>query len=103
MKNVIPETPMEIRVEKALDAIYVCCFGNDTIEEEDEGLLCIMLNSVFPSVGKPDLHRIVSSMVKEIAAGERTNYPEPKSLSKEAIERQKKDLEFLQQNRENTS
>ncbi|XP_074557364.1 photosystem I assembly factor PSA3, chloroplastic [Curcuma longa] len=103
MKSAVLETPMEIRVEKALDAIYVCCFGNDTIEEEDERLLCNMLNSIFPSIGKPEIDKIVSSMVKEIATGVRTNYPEPKSLSKEAIERQKKDLEFLQQNRENSS
>lgn len=43
---------MEIRAEKALDAIYVCCFGRDPIEEEDERLLSIMLNAVFPTVGQ---------------------------------------------------
>ncbi|THU68438.1 hypothetical protein C4D60_Mb08t03890 [Musa balbisiana] len=98
-----PEIPMEIRIEKALEAIYVCCFGKDTIEDEDVRLLCTILHAVFPSVGKQEVDRIVSSMVKQIATGERTNYPEPKSLSKEAVERQMKDLEFLQQKSENSS
>ncbi|PHU11507.1 hypothetical protein BC332_18437 [Capsicum chinense] len=34
-----PKIPMEIRAKKALDAIHVCCFGRDLIEEEDEKLL----------------------------------------------------------------
>ena len=29
---------MVVRAEKALDAIYVCCFGRDGIDEEDERL-----------------------------------------------------------------
>ncbi|CAD5163220.1 unnamed protein product [Musa acuminata subsp. malaccensis] len=103
LKAATPEIPMEIRIEKALEAIYVCCFGKDTIEEEDVRLLCNMLHAVFPSVRKQEIDRIVSSMVNQIATGERTNYPEPKSLSKEAIERQMKDLEFLQQKSENSS
>ncbi|WOK93543.1 hypothetical protein Cni_G02243 [Canna indica] len=52
MMATVPEIPMVIRVEKALEAIYICCFGQDPIEEEDVRLLCIMLNVVFPSVGQ---------------------------------------------------
>ncbi|EHA8588588.1 photosystem I assembly factor PSA3, chloroplastic [Cocos nucifera] len=103
LKAAIPEIPMEIRAEKALEAIYVCCFGKDPIEEEDQRLLVIMLNSVFPSVGKSEMDRMVSSMAKQIAAGERTSYPEPKPLSKEAVQRQMKDLELLKQKRKNSS
>ncbi|KAM3324336.1 hypothetical protein P3S67_005487 [Capsicum chacoense] len=33
-----PKIPMEIRDEKALDAIYVCCFGRGLIGEKDEKL-----------------------------------------------------------------
>ncbi|WOL03150.1 hypothetical protein Cni_G11870 [Canna indica] len=103
MKGAVPEIPMVVRVEKALEAIYICSFGNDPIEEEDVRLLGIMLNVVFPSVGKPEIDRLVTSMAEQISTGQRTNYPEPKSLSKEAVERQMKDLEFLQQNKENSS
>ncbi|KAM3361380.1 photosystem I assembly factor PSA3, chloroplastic-like [Capsicum galapagoense] len=38
-----PKIPLEIRTEKALDAIHVCCFGRNLIEEEDEKLLITML------------------------------------------------------------
>ncbi|XP_010925423.1 photosystem I assembly factor PSA3, chloroplastic [Elaeis guineensis] len=103
VKAAIPEIPMEIRVEKALEAIYVCCFGKDPIEEEDQRLLVIMLNAVFASVGKSEIDRIVSSMAKQIAAGERRSYPEQKPLSKEAVQRQMKDLELLKQKRKNSS
>ncbi|XP_073007630.1 photosystem I assembly factor PSA3, chloroplastic [Typha latifolia] len=95
-----PDIPMEIRVEKALEAIFVCCFGQDPVEEEDVKLLCIMLNGVFPSVGRSNIDSIVSSMAKKLSAGERS-YTGQKTLSKEAAQRQMKDLEFLRQNREN--
>jgi hypothetical protein len=87
---------MEIRAEKALEAIYVCCFGKDPIEEEDERLLCTMLNAVFPSVGGKEVERIVASLARQVAAGEK-NFPGQRKLSKEAVQRQLKDLEFLQQ------
>jgi len=72
-------------VEKALEAIYVCCFSRDPIQEEDVRLLCIMLNAVFPSIGKSEIDRMVTSMAKQVADGER-DYPEPKTLSKEAVQ-----------------
>lgn len=31
-----PTIPMELRVEKALEGIYACCFRRGVIEEEDE-------------------------------------------------------------------
>lgn len=99
----IPKIPMEVRVEKALDAIYVCCFGRDLVEEEDVRLLCIMLNAVFPSVGKSKIEELIATMAKQVADGERTNYPEPKTFSKEAVQRQMKDLQFLQQNNDKSS
>ncbi|CAK9161333.1 unnamed protein product [Ilex paraguariensis] len=96
-----PSVPMEIRAEKALEAIYVCCFGRDTIENEDERLLCIILNAVFPSVGPPEINRIVKDKAKIVAEeGEEDKYPEPKRLSKEAVQLQMKDLEFLKQKTE---
>ncbi|XP_077221309.1 calcium homeostasis regulator [Tasmannia lanceolata] len=95
-----PEIPTEIRAEKALEAIYVCCFGRDPIEEEDERLLCIMLNAVFRSVGKSEMERIVKAKAKQIAEGGLENSPEPKALSKEAVKLQMKDLQFLKQNTE---
>lgn len=90
---------MEIRAEKALEAIYVCCFGKDPIEDEDERLLQIILGAVFPSVQQPEIERIVKEKsTKAAEGGENNNYPEPKPLSKEAIELQMKDLQFLKQN-----
>ncbi|KAJ6800735.1 uncharacterized protein M6B38_201730 [Iris pallida] len=99
-----PEIPMALRVEKAMEGIYICCFGRDPIEEEDVRLLNIMLSAVFPSVDESDIDRIVTTMAKQVADGERaTSYPEPKALSKEAVQRQMKDLQFLQQNSDNSS
>lgn len=89
---------MEIRAEKALEAIYVCCLGKNPIEEEDEKLLSIMLNSVFPTVGQSVVERIVQEKVKQLAEGsELTKFAEPKALSKEAVQQQLKDLQFLKQ------
>ena len=98
--NVPPPTvPMEVRTEKALEAIYVCCFGKDPIQEEDERLLCVVLNTVFPSVGQPEITRIVNEKARKVAeGGEEDQYPEPKPLSKEAVQLQMKDLQFLKQN-----
>ncbi|GAV74621.1 hypothetical protein CFOL_v3_18101 [Cephalotus follicularis] len=96
-----PTIPMEIRVEKALEAIYVCCFGKDPIEEDDERLLIIMLSAVFPSVGQPEMQRIVKEKAKKVAQGKYDNMvPEPKPLSKEAVQMQMKDLKFLRENSE---
>ncbi|CAI9763202.1 unnamed protein product [Fraxinus pennsylvanica] len=54
----VPSILMEVRAEKALEAIYVCCFGIDPLEEEDdERLLSIMLNAVFPTVGWPRIEK----------------------------------------------
>ncbi|XAR51856.1 hypothetical protein NMG60_11006618 [Bertholletia excelsa] len=91
-----PTVPMNVRAEKALEAIYVCCFGGDAMEEQDERLLGIMLNAVFPSVGQSEITRIVKDKARKIAEGrEEEKIPEPKPLSKEAIEKQMKDLQFL--------
>uniref|UniRef100_A0A7N0VEF2 Photosystem I assembly factor PSA3, chloroplastic n=1 Tax=Kalanchoe fedtschenkoi TaxID=63787 RepID=A0A7N0VEF2_KALFE len=96
-----PTIPMEIRVEKALDAIYVCCFVKDLIEEEDERLLTIMLSAVFPSVKQSDIQRIIKEKAMRVAQGiDDQNVSEPKPLSKEAVELQMKDLQFLKQNSE---
>ncbi|KAF2603950.1 hypothetical protein F2Q70_00026767 [Brassica cretica] len=40
-----PTIPMELRVEKALEGIYACCFRRGVIEEEDEKLLLVMLTA----------------------------------------------------------
>ncbi|XP_068643497.1 photosystem I assembly factor PSA3, chloroplastic-like [Aristolochia californica] len=100
LKASIPEIPMEVRAEKALEAIYVCCFGKDPIEEEDMRLLQIILNAVFPSVGQAEVDRIVCSKAKLVAEGEGQNYPEPLPFPKEAVQLQMKDLQFLKQNKE---
>ncbi|MQM11874.1 hypothetical protein Taro_044786 [Colocasia esculenta] len=97
LKAPTPDIPMGVRAEKALEAIYVCCFGQDLVEEDDIRLLSVMLNAVFPSVGQPEIDRLVSTKAKQIAEGERISYPEPKPLPKEAVEVQMKDLEFLKQ------
>ncbi|KAK9113780.1 hypothetical protein Syun_020577 [Stephania yunnanensis] len=102
LKVETPSISMEIRAEKALEAIYVCCFSKDPIEKDDERLLSAMLNAVFPSVGLSEIGRIVSEKVKRIAeGGEINNLPEPKPLPQEAIRLQMKDLQFLKQNSEN--
>lgn len=96
-----PTVSMEVRAEKAVEAIYVCCFGKDPIEEEDERLLCVMLNAVFPSVGQQEMTRIVKEKARKVAEGsEEDQVPEPKPLSKEAVQLQMKDLQFLKQNSE---
>lgn len=93
-----PAIPMEIRAEKALEAIYVCCFGGDPIEEEDGRLLSVMLNAVFPSIGQPGIEKIVKDKIKGVAEGsEEIKFPTPKPLSKEAVQMQMKDLQFLKQ------
>lgn len=97
-----PDIPMFIRTEKALEAIYVCCFGKkDQIEEEDSRLLSIILNAVFPTVGESAISEIISTKAKQVADGKNTSFPDPKPLSKEAIQLQMKDLEFLKQKSEN--
>lgn len=96
-----PSIPMEIRAEKALDAVYVCSFGQDPLEEEDQRLLCILLGAVFPTVSKAEVDRIVKEKAKRIAEGtEELQFPMPKPLSKEAVQAQLKDLEFLKQQRQ---
>lgn len=101
LKVAAPTIPMEIRAEKALEAIYVCCFGKDPIEEEDKRLLKIMLSSVFASVGQSEIQRIVEEKARRVAEGGDENYVlEPKPLTKEAVQLQMKDLEFLKQNRD---
>ncbi|XP_055804186.1 photosystem I assembly factor PSA3, chloroplastic [Solanum dulcamara] len=94
-----PTIPMELRAEKALEAIHVCCYGRDLIEEEDEKLLSTMLNAVFPTVGQQKVEIIVKEKAMRVADGtEEIKYTEPKQLSKEAVQLQMKDLEFLKQN-----
>jgi len=101
LKAPAPQIPMETRAEKALEAIYVCCFGQDMVEQEDEKLLRTILNAVFPSVGRPAIERMVASMAKQVASGERKR--DGKTVSKEVQQRQLKDLEFLKQNKLDTS
>lgn len=101
VKGTNPNIPMDVRVEKALDAIYVCSFGRDPIEEEDEKLLVIILCAVFPSVGQTEIQRITKEKAIRIAEGKDIALvPEPQPLSKEAILAQMKDLQFLQENSE---
>lgn len=95
-----PTIPMELRVEKALDAIYICCFSGDPIEEEDERLLIIMLSAVFPTVKRSEVERIIKEKTKKVAEGDEDAQlrATPQPLSKEAIQLQMKDLQFLKQN-----
>lgn len=96
-----PTVSMEVRAEKALDAIYVCCFGREPIEEEDERLLNVMLTAVFPTVEQSKIQRIIKDKAAKVAEGsDADDVQEPKPLSKEAVQMQMKDLEFLKQNRE---
>ncbi|XP_031496242.1 photosystem I assembly factor PSA3, chloroplastic [Nymphaea colorata] len=96
LKAANPEIPMEIRAEKALEAIHVCCFGKDPIEEEDEKLLCVMLNAVFPSVGQSKINEIVSSKAKEIAGGSQSAETiNQQNSAKEAGKLQLKEFELL--------
>ncbi|KAE8694147.1 deoxynucleoside triphosphate triphosphohydrolase SAMHD1-like protein [Hibiscus syriacus] len=97
-----PNLPMVIRAEKAVDAIYVCCFGRDPIEEEEESLLDIMLRAVFPTVEQSTIQKIIKEKAIKVAEGgdDADIVPEPKPLSKEAVQMQMKDLEFLKQNKE---
>ncbi|KAJ0111824.1 hypothetical protein Patl1_02730 [Pistacia atlantica] len=96
-----PSVPMEVRAEKALEAVYVCCFGKKGIEEEDERLLIIMLSAVFPSVKQAEIERIVKDKARKVAEGSDENsFPEPTPIPEEAVKLQMKDLQFLQQNRD---
>lgn len=100
LKAPAPTIPMELRVEKALDGIYVCCFERDPIEEEDEKLLIVMLNAVFPTVERSEIERIIKDKAKKVAEGgvNEEFSTKAKPLSKEAIQLQMKDLQFLKQN-----
>lgn len=53
----VPDVPIELRAEKALEAILQCCTGRLDIEEEDAPLLATILTTVFPTadVGQIDL------------------------------------------------
>ncbi|KAL2522882.1 hypothetical protein Fot_26805 [Forsythia ovata] len=94
----VPSIPMEVRAEKALEAIYVCCFGRDLLEEEDERLLSIILNAVFTTVGQPQIESIINEKAKKVAEGtDEIKIPEPMPLSKVAVQMQMKDLQFLRQ------
>ncbi|XP_074309586.1 photosystem I assembly factor PSA3, chloroplastic [Silene latifolia] len=95
-----PRIPMEVRAEKAVDAIYVCCFDNNPIEEDDVRLLTTMLTAVFPTVQQPEIERIIKQKAQNVAeSSENEEYPvKPKPLTKEAIQLQMKDLQFLKQN-----
>lgn len=92
---------MEIRVEKALEAIYVCCFGKDPIEDIDKSLLYVILGAVFPSVVQSEIQRIVDEKARRVTEGsDGTNVVEPRPITKEAVQMQMKDLEFLKQNKD---
>lgn len=92
---------MEVRAEKALESIYVCCFGKDPIEEIDRSLLYVMLGAVFPSVAQSEIQRLVDDKARRVAEGsDEDNVVEPKPITKEAAQMQMKDLEFLKQNSE---
>lgn len=97
LKTAAPVIPMEIRVEKAVEAIYVCCFDKEVIEDEDERLLNMMLSAVFPTIKHLEIQRIVKDKARRVAEGN-DDVVEPKPLSKEAIQLQMKDLQFLKQN-----
>lgn len=100
-KTAATAIPMEVRVEKALEAIYICCYGKDIIEEEDKRLLNVMLSSVFQSVEQREIQRIVAEKARKVADGsDEVNIQEPKPLPKEAVKLQMKDLQFLKQNSE---
>ncbi|KAE8726526.1 hypothetical protein F3Y22_tig00006666pilonHSYRG00071 [Hibiscus syriacus] len=79
--------PIEIRAEKALDAIFVCCFGRDPIEEEDKSLLNIMLRTVFPTVEQSTIQKLIKDKTIKVAEGgdDADIVPELKPLSKEAF------------------
>lgn len=101
LKTAPPALPMEIRVQKALDAIYVCSFWKDPVEQEDELLLTTMLSTVFPSVQGQEIERLVKEKAEKVAAGVIDyDVPDFKLPSKEAVELQMKDLQFLRQNSE---
>ncbi|CAN1320506.1 Photosystem I assembly factor PSA3, chloroplastic [Linum perenne] len=101
MKSAAPFVPMEVRAEKAVDAIYICCFDKDPIEEEDKKLLSVMLPAVFPSVKREEIDRIVEAKAIRVAQGiDEMNVPDAKRLRKEAVQLQMKDLQFLQQNKD---
>ncbi|GMH23834.1 hypothetical protein Nepgr_025677 [Nepenthes gracilis] len=97
VKAAAPTIPMEIRVAKALEAIYVCCFGNEPMEEEDERLIGIILCAVFPTVKRAEIEEMVKEKAVKVAEGSPEKFP-AKPLSKEAIKLQMKDLQFLKQN-----
>ncbi|XP_022895145.1 photosystem I assembly factor PSA3, chloroplastic [Olea europaea var. sylvestris] len=98
LRSPVPSIPMVVRAEKALEAIYVCCYGRDPLEEEDERLLRIILNAVFPTVGQPQIETIINEKAKRVAEGtDEIKISEPMPLSKEAVQMQMKDLQFLRQ------
>ncbi|KAF9666424.1 hypothetical protein SADUNF_Sadunf16G0228000 [Salix dunnii] len=101
IKTAAPAIPLEIRVEKALEAIYICCFGRDIMDEEDKRLLNVMLSSVFQSVDQREIQRIVAEKASRVADGsDEVKVQASKPLPKEAVLLQMKDLQFLQQNKE---
>ncbi|CAN6574936.1 unnamed protein product [Malus baccata var. baccata] len=73
----------------------------DPIEEEDERLRNVMLRAVYTSGERSELQRIINKKAQKVAEGSTDgSVREPKPLSKEAVQMQMKDLQFLQQNRD---
>ncbi|KAK7306127.1 hypothetical protein VNO77_44048 [Canavalia gladiata] len=67
-----PTIPMEIRVKKAINAIYVCCFGKDPLQKDDERLLTAMPSAVFPTVQQEEIQRLIKDKAeKEVSSGNR--------------------------------
>ncbi|KAI4320466.1 hypothetical protein MLD38_033942 [Melastoma candidum] len=103
LKAPAPTIPMELRIEKALDAIYVCCFGRDPIEEEDQELLTIMLSTIFPSVDSAQIQSMIKEKARRVDEGsDEFIMPEPQPLPEAAVGLQMKDLQFLRQNSSET-
>lgn len=74
--------PMEVRAEKALDAIMNCCVGASFLEEEDVPHLSLILTTVFPTADKAEINRIVASRV----GGDEDSSLEEEEGSEEEVE-----------------
>ncbi|CAM6050625.1 unnamed protein product [Sphagnum compactum] len=77
------DIPMEVRAEKALDAICKCCIGANFIAEDDVPLLTSILTTVFPSADALEVERIVESRLPDTQVDASNSLQPTQDLSSE--------------------
>ncbi|KAL3690479.1 hypothetical protein R1sor_016788 [Riccia sorocarpa] len=90
----VPYVPIELRAEKALEAILQCCTGSQVVKEEDAPLLATILKNVFPTADAGQIDLSIQSRMFE--ASDTSSMIQSSSDTGEGIEEEK--VEYLGEN-----